>query len=293
MPDNTNEEDDDDDDGEKPSIWARILEFLVKHPLHFACFVLTVLVGLFGVRLAGYTISLEKPYLVRAWDSFQTGSLAVTIKEAQEAKKHYAIVSATYLITLEGSPSWSNGERIVHQRIVYNLRPLTEIFATNGSMFPETYRTTFGDHLKLWPGSETETSVGGGRGAEGDKYVDYQVQFDAPQGDTRTVITGSGYKYHLPLQDGREDRGLKLSSSEDVFFYQNDDDYIAELTVVVESETAPLSNPEALKSRTTPDAPWTSEHGISRRSSIDNQTTIIGRWHNLRPGDIVGLKCTW
>lgn len=182
------------------TIWD-LIRWLIRHPANACCCIFLLVIGLLSLRLAGWTISSEKPYVVPAWDSFQQGTLKDTIKAGVANKKSYVIESVVMFARIDGSASFARGERTLHSRIVYTLRPLTDIVATNGSMFPELYRTTYGTHMRHWPGSEIEVIGSGGGKSDDDKDVEYTVQFSASKGETYTVVTGSDFDYKLPLKD--------------------------------------------------------------------------------------------
>jgi hypothetical protein len=223
-------------------------------------------------------------------------------RKREKNDKTYIIESITYFVGVENELVADGGNapvvnRIARERVSYLIRALKPILK-NHSVFTERYRTYHGDTLigpiGYWHGSEKEDIISEGSSLE------YEVSFDLPVGEQRTIITGANYRYDLSKYSIRSPHpyfGL-LAANEAVATYPNRQggDYINELVIIVESNSIALSVKDNSVMHYSINREVTTADNV--QLVINNvggtkNTTVTARWRNVLPGEAVGLRYSW
>jgi hypothetical protein len=218
------------------------------------------------------------------------GVLHATIAAGRAQRLPYIIQSATILVEVEDTPKEQPTRRRTTYRYVYTLRPLKNIRLQDHA-FSELLDNKVGQSMEYWPGPDPQRIEVFKPDTKG-----FQVSFAAPAGGTRTVVTGMTIHEALPLKRHRIIRGFDFGPNEFSVFYPNQEDYIAELTIVVSSNTTELkSKPAAAWRMPGNDAPpvFTPGARFAKEPPKWNGTTLSARFEQLRPGEIVGLEYSW
>lgn len=246
-----------------------------------------------GLQSVGYRVQLTTPYIIPSVESTQRGELEAAITEGLKKQKPYIIESLTMLIRIDDQPA-SGGKpasRHMSERIVYTLRPLTDIAAATMETFREHYDHVEAENVRRWPGTEREIES---EPAEKKPrvYRRYEVQFDATKGTTHTLVTGAESEFVLPMSP-RSTHGLELKAEEDAGFYSNvDDDIICELTIIVESTGVELM-PITARKRTAGTSGLTGTSEVAPARQAPRGSVISHKWTGIRPGDKVALVFSW
>jgi hypothetical protein len=211
------------------------------------------------------------------------------LAEAEKRDRPYVIEALTMLVQVEHEPLTQATRRRHFNRIIYTLRPLKDL-EEGHRFFKEVYASSYDldQEFEHWFGSEREEPHGTG--------TEYDVLFQADRGDVRTVVTGSNYAYALPLQNDRVQMArFRLPGTEDMVIYNNDQDVICELNIVVESRSLnlrPVGRAAKKLSHTGDDTPKDAELHPREPSHTDLES-ISARWTNVMPDEEVGIHFTW
>jgi hypothetical protein len=240
--------------------------------------VLLVILGY--VRLSydkdGLTYGIGKPGAESA-----TGSTGDLVAKGRELKRPYILDSVAISVRVRDVDTGAGRERHVVWRIHYAVRALRRITKSD-KVFKENYHTEGADTTR-WFGSEEEMrSTDGG----------YYVLFNLEEGQTRVVTTGATNVFRLPLESERPAFGesLRLSAKQQFVSYENSEDVIGDLTMLVESENpnfAPVGE-AAKRSPSSAGAAAASDEGHLFRP-VDGQRSLSAHWKNVMPHEEVGL----
>jgi hypothetical protein len=220
----------------------------------------------------------------------EVGVLRATIEAGRGQKLPYIIQAATILVEIEDLPKERPTQRCTTYRYVYTLRPLRDIRITDET-FSEFLDNKVGKSREYGQGPDPQRIEVFKPDVKG-----FQVQFAAPAGGTRTLVTGMKIYEDLPLKGHRKVRSFDFRPNEFSVFYPNKEDYIAELTVVVSSSTTELKAKPAAAWRMANDAAVPVFSPAARFPAEPpkwNGTTLSARFENLRPGEVVGLEYFW
>jgi len=222
--------------------------------------------------------------------STTAGTLQSTLEDGWAHKLPYIIQSATILVEIEDLPKEKPTQRRTTYRYVYTVRPLKNI-TLKDETFSEFLDNKVAKSMEYWQGPDPQRIEVFKPDVKG-----FQVLFDAPAGDTHTVVTGMTLFEDLPLKDHRKVRSFDFRPNEFSVFYPNKEDYIAELTMIVSSYTTDLKASAEAAWRMASDtaAPVLSKAKVYPKDVPKwNGTTLSTRFERLRPGETVGLKYNW
>lgn len=228
--------------------------------------------------------------LAPAWhQSIQSGSLQSALIAGIAQRKPYICESVVMLVRVDDSL----GEQKLRKatvRTAYMLRPLRDI-GNKDLVFEEDYSSEDAKAPPIrWHGTDVEEIQ------EAAHTLGYNVRFSGDHGDTRTIVTGATITYDLPLPDNRNDHGiLHLRPNEQVWFYKNSQDFIAELTIVIESSTTDLTvDPQsAVRLDGTRVIETTDATIYPRARNQSDRVTIVNRWQNVKPGQNCAIRFSW
>ncbi|EEF61065.1 hypothetical protein [Pedosphaera parvula] len=252
--------------------------------------VLTVLITLFAacfmLRLRGYDPLWP---LLPAWSqSLQSGNLKSAIHSGLTHDRPYIIESATVLIDMEDLPQEKPVSRTTTFRYVYTIRALRKVAASDNS-FTESLHNHFGKKLEYFQGSNPQQPI-----SLKNNEITFNVELNAEKGDVYTIITGMRITEDLPLQD-RTLRGFHFAPNAYAAVYPNDEDYIAQVTLLLSSATTRIkATNNAVWRKINADAiPIFSAPQPTPGGQGSYATTLCARFSNLKPGEIVGLNYYW
>jgi len=209
--------------------------------------------------------------------------------QARVLGRPYVLESVTALVHLDDVEGKNGvGTRRAFVRIVYVIRALRDIDEKDGT-FTEEYRLNPKKIPEHWYGTNIE-DFGNDIGNT------YGVRFTAKKGELHTVVTGMNYAYQMPLGDGRviPDGVTYVVPTEDYYMYLNTDDFIGELSVIVESSRTPLKPVErgAILIESQHPTIRSDEH-VQEIDAKPSQVSISGKWRNLTPGQSGGIIYAW
>jgi hypothetical protein len=219
------------------------------------------------------------------------------VKAERNAKNPYVVESATAVVKYDDSLK-NDGQRIRHTfvRIVYVLRLLKDISLENDSAFVEEYmdsRTK--PPPEHWYGTEPEAF-------QNDNGSRYSLSIQGKKGEMITVVTGATYTYPIPLTSGRitPQGSITLTGDNDYYAYSNKEDYIKNLTIVLESSQIDLNPYGALAAFSVhkKEKPVFGKIriGISdlpSRKTATRQKSISMHWTNVEPQNYNGIIYQW
>jgi hypothetical protein len=124
----------------------------------------------------------------------------------------------------------------------------------------------------------------------------YAARYSAKKGELHTIVTGINYSYPMPMADGRviPDGLTSMNSTQDYYTYLNTEDYIGELTVIVESSTTPLVSVDRGAFVNESQHPTVrSDAHMQKPDAAPDQLSISANWRNLKPGQSGGVIYGW
>ncbi len=205
-------------------------------------------------------------------------SLPTLVRAAAEHNRKYILESVTMIVQPERSYYDPKAvETNVNVRIVYTVYAREDMKLGD---FPEEFRSKYGTVAWL-AGSETEhwrdeTSS--------DKKWDVDVVLK--RGERQTIITSAQYHYPLPLPAVRETHGVQVGLNQEAWCYDNDDDVIGQVTIMVESGY-PLEAPrptEDVRLESPADANTKVEGKIVLNHNEKQENySLVGTWRNVMP----------
>lgn len=205
------------------------------------------------------------------------------LQSARAIQRPYAIESVVIIWSLTDT----SDRRRLSVRTVYTLRALRSFSAGDAGLFKEQYGHDKATFIH-WYGPEEERF----QSTEGRAYT---IEFDGQQGEQRTVVTGAELEYVLPLPPDRPGFGnrVRLKSNEEFWRYPNDQDVICELTMIIQSDTTPIT-PVGIGGAFARGSEVTPKAAASRMTGETRQHSLSARWdQTLLPGDEVGIHFTW
>lgn len=207
------------------------------------------------------------------------GGLKALIAAGRERKKPYVLDDVTVLIRVKDVKNGAGWERHVEWTINYKVHALQPIKGTD-KLFKERYLVS-GARTMRWFGSEKEidTTDGG-----------YHVMFNLAEGAARTITTRATNVFDLPLEDKRVAFGQRLKLDPDELFlsYENDEDVIGQLSIIIDSDTLDISPVGQAAKRSKLDGSVTPDEEC-RLQSAGEQRTLSARWEHLMPNEEVGI----
>jgi hypothetical protein len=245
-------------------------------------FALTFLISLIINNLRNDHLIAPLPVVIDK--SFKTWAEEKAIHD----NKHYAILSLMQHIKIEDLLiSDTTKKRRAEIRDYYTIRALTDI-TNQDDVFEEQFLSNT-TKIKPWAGSETQDieSIVDGR---------YWVKFQAKQNDIITIVTGANYFYDFPLSNANGTScfgDVQMSNDEWFTCYPNSEDYIDNLTILIESSNVNLSLLPNATFRKTMDGSIVRNEGICKVYSTDNQCTLVAKFGKISPGECVGFKIKW
>src|SRR5262249_8473152 len=123
----------------------------------------------------------------------------------------------------------------------------------------------------------------------------YDLMFALNQYDFRTILTGGNFVYQNRERSAFTQK-LSIRTNEDVPIYNNQDDVICELTMLVESATLPLKPVGRAAKRLLMDRSLNDEFALGHPNTSDKRTglsSVTFRWHHVMPREEVGLHVSW
>lgn len=209
-------------------------------------------------------------------------STADLIARGRELKRPYVLDSVSANVRVQDVETGAGRERHIIWRITYTVRALRSITKSD-KVFKEKYHVVGADVTTRWRGSADEVN------SSDDGYY---VLLDLEEGQTRLVTTGATNVFRLPQRPDRRVLGesLLLSPREQFVSYENDEDVIGDLSIVVEAEHpnfAPVGE-AAKRSRWWADASAVSGEG-HLFWLVDGQRSLAAQWKNVMPHEEVGL----
>lgn len=211
------------------------------------------------------------------------GKKAEFEKSFVESKNPYVIEALTVFVSIEDDSA--SKIRTARERVVYTVSPIKNI-VMDSSLFLERFTSRYAFDIQHWFGTEMEV-------LETDDS--YNVKFTATKNEPRTVVTGAKYSFHLPFPDQRKalKEWVNLRSNEDIWSYANTDDYIRDLTIIIESKNLniqPVGQECAL--RFSGGSPSKQGAHVSEDGKPE-QRSLSAHWSYLMPGEEVGIFFTW
>lgn len=234
---------------------------------------------LFGIHLAQTAREAES----------QSPNLEALIAEARRAGKPYYIESIAQMVRLADTYSPQANSRVSSVRTIYVLRPLRKLNKSE-ALFNELYTSS---HVSRppehWYGSQREIFAN-------DNGSRYDVQIEANANDTYTVITGANFYYDLPFTSDRMVPAAvrSLSRNEDYWIYPNEDDFVGQITISIESPTTRMQALQRGKLRITNKQPLLDD--VTTYAPTDAQPaqqSLTASWSTVRPREKVGILYSW
>jgi hypothetical protein len=201
--------------------------------------------------------------------------------------KSYVIPSLLMLIEIDKT---ADGTKIESSRhIVYQIHSLNDIHRDKPG-FDEEYHSKFS--IDYVPGADKEVLRENSPGMK-----KWNLFFDSPAGERRLIFTGADVISNNPI-DGNHDIHMfeGLGPKEDAFCYPNDDgDIIDEVVIVIESKSLDLYLPPGDNAILLhgDDHQRVDASLYSYQGDDHHYYTGVARFHNLRNGDVAGLKIAW
>lgn len=239
---------------------------------------------IFGSRIIGYD---PLWLLFPSWNqSMQSGFLTKGITDGITRNRDFVIEAVTLIVRIEDTSLNNRIERRSTIRTIYTLRALKRI-SKNDVVFTEEYLRGDGEEVIYWKGSDTQRL-----NSDTPTSKTFDVLFDAEKGENKTLVTGATIVSHLPLHE-RQDDGIRFAGNEDMAFYPNESDAVCEVNIVIESSSVPLrlTNIPSIR-RIDGSIREPSSTSFSQGDSAGG-TTLTGRWTDVLPGEMVGLKFSW
>jgi hypothetical protein len=209
------------------------------------------------------------------------GPLGSCIESARARARPYVLASvAQYVrVTIDKGPDGAPAT-INDVRIAYLVLPLHDIHKNDG-LFTETYGSKKMPPYR-WHGSEEEQ----GNVESGS----FRVLFGAKEFEARTIVTGARTitPAEMEGQTYFNDK-IAMKKGEDAWTYDNTEDVICNLTIVVDSPTLllePVGGGGLKVAGGDPEPSVVSTHGANEQYGPN---TLSARWSDVLPGEIVGI----
>ena len=216
-------------------------------------------------------------------------SISWAESQAISMDKPYLLLSIICHISIEDEKVNNKiSKRKALFRYHYTLKALKDI-DEGESVFEEQYITNKGE-IQPWPGSNTQDieSIVDGR---------YWVRFSAKKDEILTLTTGANYSYSLPfsLQNSTGCfSNMTLLDNEWFTCYPNANDYIDNLTIIIEGKNVDISLPRSNSAyRKKNGGSLNAGDGSCKVYSSNNFCTLVAKWGNISPGECVGFKINW
>ena len=199
----------------------------------------------------------------------------------------YSMLSLVMHIKLNDHESDGKQFRKAKFRTYYTLKGTRDISA-NENVFPESYTS---NHVTIeqWPGSESQKSNGPQTG-------NFYINFDLEENEVKTIVTGADYDYPKPLvPDAISCFGpVALANNQWVWCYPNEEDFIDQITFIVEADNFDISVPINNSTfRSKADNSVTPGKAECKKLTDNGKCTIVAKWQQLAPGECVGLVINW
>lgn len=261
---------------------------------------------LFGLGIqAGRHMSAsgpQRPVVIGAHDD-QEGDDAQATKDeslpelAQLGKKYgrrYVLEAVTMTWRLDFAAGASQ-PKSADVRTVYTIFALEDLSPEKGSDFAEQYHTGVpGARVVYLQGSEQEKET-----ERAVQNKQWSVLFSLKKGQRRTIVTGAKILYPAEMPGHGDSHGFgKLGAREQALYYPNLEDVIGELTILVQSESMTLQQPQYDDAGTWDEA-WTKrdEAGPPTLTSSDSEgirhSVLTARWTKLVPKQNAGVRVRW
>jgi hypothetical protein len=208
------------------------------------------------------------------------------VKQAVKSSKKYAMLSVTLHIRLDDILKDSLNVRRALFRTHYTIKALEDINITD-KVFPEQYYSNV-IPIEQWAGSEKQD----------DEVIDgaFYVKFAAKKNEIKSLTTGANYFYPTPLAKNNKTCFGIISILDDewVWCYPNSEDFIDNLSIIVESENVNIDLPDAALLRSDDSGNISTADGTCRKIKSKNEcTTLVARWQNLNPNECAAFKIRW
>lgn len=207
---------------------------------------------------------------------------------AKEKGRPYIIEDVVVLVKLEQQNHARIKSMHATYRTMYSLLALEDI-NKNSTVFRERYGSDYANKIVHWYGTDIEALHGIGKV--------YDVLFEIPNNNRKTIVTGADFYYTLPLPSNRKTFSniFTLNPNEDLIMYPNDNDIISNIMIVVESENMKITPLGRAAKRLKSDRSLVENEAFLNVNQINNQGTrsITARWANVLPGEDVGLAISW
>ena len=270
-----------------PETWPGLIWSALKEPRKAALLLAFLLIG-----SAGYVFRNRVGEWVASASSSKTCShedtgLKECIDNAQKHNKPYIIQACTVFVKLQDDSNGEPRERVADVRIVYTLLPLRKI-TKDMAVFKESFFSQSAMHMLHWNGSHKEILDEYGNSSA------YEVQFSAEPWQQLTIVTGVRYRYKLPFDAHRMVffEKLRLEENEDTYIYPNDEDFIRELTIIIESDSCDIQQVGQGAKRSCSEKLQSEDAFLNTRKNM-TERTLSARWENLLPRESVGIHYRW
>jgi len=156
------------------------------------------------------------------------------LQEGRARDRAYVILSAVLLWRISDKPDGT--ARHLSLRASYVIRSLRD-YGPGDKVFNEWSGYDNARFAHWWGPDPVDLNSNEGQ--------NYYIRYAGLRGELQTVVTGAEYDYALPRPDARQ--GCKgkaappLAANEEALRYPNDQDVMCDLTILIESDTTPLS----------------------------------------------------
>lgn len=212
-------------------------------------------------------------------------SLPTLVRQGAESRRPYVLESVTQIV--QPDPSYYDPkakETDVTVRIVYTIFAREDVKVGD---FPEEFRSTTGDVAWL-AGSEIESKVE--LGARDKKRI---VGLAMSRGERRTIVTSARYHYSLPFPEKRELHRVAVGPDEDIWCYDNDEDVIGQLTIMIQSDR-PVEVPSKKEAFVDANGAQTAKipegNVFLRHDDEQSDYAVVASWDNVLPHQNCVLK---
>lgn len=236
------------------------------------------------------TVPTSTAPLTRATAAVEPAEFQRLIDAAKLQQKFYVVDTIVMHVRLEDvQASRRQQRRRAHVRAVYNVRALKD-FSEDDDSFVEQFTSSIKDAPALhWFGNRREF-------IHNDDGSIYSVRIAAREGDRFTVVTGVTFEYTLPYPADRTAPAevARLGPNQDYWVYPNREDFVGELTLILESPTTMLQPMERGAIRVTNNQPKLADVFVGERvGAKPEQRSLSYSWQHLRPGERVGILYRW
>jgi hypothetical protein len=219
------------------------------------------------------------------------------VAKAQARGRPYVVESLTILARIEkehkgickdtNSHVGCQFQRVVRGKKVYLLHALSDR-NPGPLMLKENSISDWGDGVEHVPGVGEEKLVGGG-----ERRKEWEIYANAPAREGFSIVTG--YKCAFPMKKHPRLilRDLSTGPEEGNCEHVTELDFVGELTMLVESESLPLSPVLAYRAKGTGEIERTEVDVRLGFGQHSDRKTLSKRWTNLEPGDTIGIIYSW